>query len=161
MRGKNAENVQKNVNHESPIGIFWYFFMMTIAKVVARFMTPGADLEPPGGPLYVVFNHLPQNGPCCFLFSHKWNSHFMYVKPKIHRKWFPYTFFFYKKPVYKKRDRRWKKNFKKLESWNKGNLRNFVYIRFHKIQEITRKKGGKSNGIRKSTPFVPLFYQAS
>ena len=30
------------------------------------------------------------------------------------------------------------KNFKKLESWDKGNLRNFVYIRFHEIQEITR-----------------------
>ena len=26
----------------------------------------------------------------------------------------------------------------KLESWDKGNLRNFVYIRFHEIQEITR-----------------------
>ena len=30
------------------------------------------------------------------------------------------------------------KNFKKLESWDKGNLRNFVYIRFHEIQEIAR-----------------------
>ena len=30
------------------------------------------------------------------------------------------------------------KNFKKLESWDKGNLRNFVYIRFHEIKEITR-----------------------
>ena len=29
------------------------------------------------------------------------------------------------------------RNFKKLESWDKGNLRNFVYIRFHEIQEIT------------------------
>ena len=26
----------------------------------------------------------------------------------------------------------------KLESWDKGNLRNFVYIRFHEIQEIAR-----------------------
>ena len=30
------------------------------------------------------------------------------------------------------------KKFKKLENWDKGNLRNFVYIRFHEIQEITR-----------------------
>ena len=30
------------------------------------------------------------------------------------------------------------KRFKKLESWDKGNLRNLVYIRFHEIQEITR-----------------------